>query len=153
MRGDDEDRDLPAPVVESGVVAHRGAERLQGRPQPWLQQEGVERALQPPVGVGQPEQLRPLGPAATGDRVVERALLGVERRRLEPGEASPGRHSEPAVVSDSSAEISAQVASTAGLSSRMIRWVDQSWACTARLTPASTRPSGAVIGAATERSP
>ena len=54
---------------------------------------------------------------------------------------------------DSNAEISAQVFSTAGLSSRMIRWVDQSWAWTARLTPASTRPSGAVIGAATDRSP
>ena len=57
------------------------------------------------------------------------------------------------MVSDSSAEISAQVASTAGLSSRMIRWVDQSCAWTARLTPASTRPSGAMIGAATDRSP
>jgi hypothetical protein len=79
VRGDDEDRDLPAPIAEAGVVAHRGAERLQGRTEPRLQQEGVERTLQPPLGVGQPEQLRPLGPAASGDRVVERSLLGVER--------------------------------------------------------------------------
>src|SRR5579862_2854651 len=55
VRGDHEDRDLAAPVVEPGVVAHRGAERLQRRSQPRLQQEGVERALEPPAGVGQPE--------------------------------------------------------------------------------------------------
>ena len=70
MRRDDEDRDLAAPVVEPGVIAHRRAERLQGRPEPRLQQEGVERALEASVLVDQPEQLRALGPAAPGDRVV-----------------------------------------------------------------------------------
>ena len=93
------------------------------------------------------------GRAAVRDRVVEFALLGVERRGRQPWDARTWRHRDPAVVSDSSAEISPQAASTAGLSSRMIRCVDQSWACTARLTPASTRPSGAVIGPATERRP
>ena len=53
----------------------------------------------------------------------------------------------------SNPEISAQVVSTAGRSSRTIRCEDQSRAWTARLTPASTRPSGPVIGAATDRSP
>src|ERR1700722_10242248 len=158
VRGDHQDRDPPAPVVEPGVVAHRGAERLQRRPQPRLQQEGVERAFETPRGVGQPEQLRALGAAAAGDRVVERTLVVVQRRGvelgdagLEPGDARAGGHSVPALVWGSRPEISAQVASTAGRSSRMIRWVDQSRAWTATLTPATTRPSGLVIGPATDR--
>src|SRR5580704_13435762 len=153
VRGDHQDRDLPAPVVEPGVVAHRGAERLQRRPQPWLQQEGVERAFEAPLRVGHPEQLRALGAAAPGDRVVKRPLVVVQRRGLEPGDARADGHRAPALVSDSRPEISAQVASTSGRSSRMIRWVDQSRAWTATLTPATTRPSGLVIGPATDRSP
>jgi hypothetical protein len=150
--GDDQDRDLAAAVVEAGLVADGGAEGLEGRAEPGLEQEGVERAFEASVGVSEAEQLRALGPAAAGDGIVEGALLAVEGSGLEFRDAR-GTHRELALVSETRAEISAQVASTAGRSSRMIRWVDQSWAWTARLTPARTRPSGPVIGAATERSP
>ena len=78
MRGHDEDGDLAAPVVEPGVVAHRRAERLQRRPQPRLQQEGIERALEAAAGVDQPEELRALGPAPSGNGVIERTLLVIE---------------------------------------------------------------------------
>jgi len=79
VRGHDEDGDLAAPVVEPGVVAHRRAERLQRRPQPRLQEESVERALEAPVRVDQAEELRALGPAPSSNGVIERTLLVIER--------------------------------------------------------------------------
>ena len=50
-------------------------------------------------------------------------------------------------------EISAQVASTIGRSSRVIRAAGQSRDCTARFAPATTAPLSPRTGAATERSP
>ena len=135
VRGDDEDGDLAARSRAAVVVAHGASRPPAAPPQPRLQQEGIERALERAVVVDQPESCGPGpgGPPAIG--VVERRCWSSSGRRIQLRRCARRTSGVPTLPPAASAEISAHASSTAGCSSRMIRWVDQSRACTARLTP------------------
>ena len=86
-RGHREDGDLPGAGGQGAFVTQGGPYALEGGTEARAQEEGVERAVQPPVLAGQREVLRTGGTGALRDGVIEAPGLGSEpggRQGFEP---------------------------------------------------------------------